>query len=60
MREAYDEKYICFGSIESQFYAELNEKAGLDEEKYSPQMDQECWPGLAKDLRNVFRSKTQA
>ena len=33
------------------------EKAGLDEEKYSPKMDKECWPGLAKDLRNVFRSK---
>ena len=58
--ETQDEKYICLGSIEPQFYAELIEKAGLDEEKYSPQMDQESWPQLTEDLRNVFRSKTQA
>ena len=32
--ETQDEKYICLGSIEPQFYAELIEKAGLDEEKY--------------------------
>ena len=38
--ETKDEKYICIGSIEPQFYAELIEKAGLDEGKYTPQMNQ--------------------
>ena len=58
--ETKDEKYICIGSIEPQFYAELIEKAGLDEGKYTPQMDQGSWPQLTEDLRDVFRSKTQA
>ncbi len=58
--ETKDEKYICIGSIEPQFYAELIEKAGLDEGKYASQMDQESWPQLTEDLRDVFRSKTQA
>ena len=58
--ETKDEKYICIGSIEPQFYAELIEKAGLDEGKYAPQMDQGSWPQLTEDLRDVFRSKTQA
>ena len=58
--ETRDEKYICLGSIEPQFYAELVEKAGLDGEKYSLQMDQESWPQLTEDLKNVFRSKTRA
>ena len=58
--ETKDEKYICIGSIEPQFYAELIEKAGLDEGKYTPQMNQESWPQLTEDLSDVFRSKTQA
>ena len=58
--ETKDEKYICIGSIEPQFYAELIEKAGLDEGKYTPQMNQGSWPQLTEDLSDVFRSKTQA
>ena len=58
--ETKDEKYICIGSIEPQFYAELIEKAGLDEGKYTPQMNQRSWPQLTEDLSDVFRSKTQA
>ena len=58
--ETEDGKYVCIGSIEPQFYSELIEKAGLDREKYGPQMDQSLWPELTKDLEIVFRSKTQA
>ena len=58
--ETKDEKYICIGSIEPQFYAELIEKAGLDEAKYTPQMNQGSWLQLTEDLSEVFRSKTQA
>ena len=58
--ETSDGKAICIGSIEPQFYALLVEKAGLDTEKYSAQMDPERWPALKADLMEVFRSKTQA
>ena len=58
--ETQDGKFVCIGSIEPQFYAELIEKAGLDQEKYAPQMDQSMWPELSKDLESVFLTKTQA
>ena len=58
--ETEDGKFVCIGSIEPQFYAELIEKAGLDQEKYAPQMDQSMWPELSKDLESVFLTKTQA
>ena len=58
--ETQDGKFVCIGSIEPQFYAELVEKAGLDKEKYAPQMDQSMWPELSKDLESVFLTKTQA
>lgn len=58
--ETQDGKFVCIGSIEPQFYAELVEKAGLDKEKYAPQMDQRMWPELSKDLESVFLTKTQA
>ena len=55
-----DDKHICIGSIEPQFYALLIEKAELDPEKYAPQMDASQWPALKADLQDVFLSKTQA
>ena len=58
--ETQDGKFVCIGSIEPQFYVELVEKAGLDKEKYAPQMDQSMWPELSKDLESVFLTKTQA
>ena len=57
--ETKDGKHVCIGSIEPQFYAELIEKAGLDSERYSAQMDQTLWPELTDDLAIVFLSKTQ-
>ena len=58
--ETQDGKFVCIGSIEPQFYAELIEKAGLNKKKYAPQMDQSMWPELSKDLESVFLTKTQA
>ena len=54
-----DDKHICIGSIEPQFYALLIEKAGLDPEKYASQMDAAQWPTLKADLADVFLSKTR-
>jgi alpha-methylacyl-CoA racemase len=58
--ETSDGRHICIGSIEPQFYALLLEKAGLDKEKFKPQMDAKQWPALKDELTRVFKTKTQA
>ena len=57
--ETQDGKYICLGSIEPQFYAELVEKAGLDPERFSAQMDAQRWPDYKAELIEVFKSKSR-
>lgn len=52
-------EYICIGSIEPQFYAELVEKAGLDAQLFQPQMDPSKWPDLKAELMRVFKTKTR-
>jgi alpha-methylacyl-CoA racemase len=58
--ETSDGKAICIGSIEPQFYALLVEKAGLDPQRFSAQMDQSQWPAFKEELARVFGSRTQA
>ena len=57
--ETQDGEHICIGSIEPQFYALLVEKAGLDPERFKPQMSPDHWPELKAELRRVFRTKTR-
>ena len=57
--ETADGKYVSIGSIEPQFYELLLEKAELDPQKYSAQMDQTGWSELKADLTQVFKSKTR-
>ena len=57
--ETSDGGYISLGSIEPQFYALLVEKAGLDAEDFSAQMDQSRWPEFKEKLTTVFKSKTR-
>ncbi len=58
--ETQDGLFICIGSIEPQFYAELVQRAGLDEELFAPQLDTSKWVDLKAELQKVFMSKTQA
>ena len=58
--ETSDGRYVCVGSIEPQFYALLVEKAGLDPDRFKPQMDAKQWPALKRELADVFKRKTQA
>ncbi len=58
--ETSDGEYICLGSIEPQFYALLVEKAGLDPERFSAQMDGAQWSAFKDELAEVFKSKSQA
>ena len=57
--ETQDGKYICIGSIEPQFYALLVEKAQLDKERFSAQMDSGQWPAFKEELKEIFKSKTR-
>ncbi len=57
--ETKDAKHIALGSIEPQFYALLIEKAGLDAEEFSAQMDQSRWPEYQEKLTSVFKTKTR-
>ncbi|MCY4531512.1 MAG: CoA transferase, partial [Gammaproteobacteria bacterium] len=57
--ETSDGKFISVGSIEPQFYALLLEKAGLDTDEFSPQMDQSRWPEYKDKVSEVFKSRTR-
>lgn len=57
--ETKDGKYVSIGSLEPQFYAQLIEKAELDPELFSNQMNQQEWPTLKEKLSEVFKLKTQ-
>lgn len=57
--ETSDGKFISIGSIEPQFYALLLEKAGLDADEFSAQMDQSRWPEYKDKITQVFKSKTR-
>ena len=57
--ETSDGQYICVGAIEPQFYAELLQKAGIDDERFAAQMDREQWPDLSERLAKVFKTKTR-
>jgi alpha-methylacyl-CoA racemase len=57
--ETSDGEAICIGSIEPQFYALLVEKAGLDPERFSAQMDTAQWPAFKEELQAVFKTKTR-
>ena len=54
-----DDKYISLGSIEPQFYSLLVEKAGLDVDRFSAQMEQGKWVEFKAELAEVFKTKTR-
>ena len=58
--ECKDGKYVSFGSIETQFYAELLKLTGLEgDAEFARQMDKSQWPHLKKRIAEVFRTKTR-
>ncbi len=59
--ETADGKFISIGSIEPQFYAELRQRAGLEEDRaFDAQHDKAQWPVLKEKLTTLFKSKTRA
>ena len=57
--ETADGKYICIGSIEPQFYAELLRLSGLDKEELPKQNDRSQWPAMQDRLVTLFATKTR-
>ena len=57
--ETKDGKFVCIGAIEPQFYAELVEKAGLDPQRFAPQMDAARWGEFKTELAAVFKTRTR-
>ena len=55
-----DGKYVSFGSIEPQFYAEMLQKLGLENDpEFARQMDKSAWPNLKKRMREIIGGKTR-
>ncbi len=58
--ECADGDYICIGSIETKFYAELLEKLGLDAKILPRQHDRARWGELQAAFGAAFRTRTRA
>jgi alpha-methylacyl-CoA racemase len=62
--ETADGQYVSFGSLEPQFFAELNRLTGLadDQDGKGPipqQMDRATWPAMKARLAAVIKTKTR-
>ncbi|MDB5617585.1 CaiB/BaiF CoA-transferase family protein [Tardiphaga sp.] len=51
--------FISIGSIEPQFYAQLRELVGLDEDCYDNHMNPANWAALKQKLATVFKTKSR-
>ncbi len=57
--ETKDGKWVSIGSIEPQFYAELLQLCGLEQEKLPGQLDRSQWPAMKQRLTALFKTKTR-
>ncbi|ABF12415.1 CaiB/BaiF CoA transferase family protein [Cupriavidus metallidurans] len=55
-----DDKVVCVGAIEPQFFALLCEKLGVKPELRDAQNDRKRWPILRAELEQIFKGQTQA
>lgn len=55
-----DDKWICVGALEIQFFTVLLDKLGIPPGDYPNHWDSECWPGMRARFETIFRSHTQA
>ena len=57
--ECRDGGYIAIGALEPKFYALLLEKCGVDEPEFAEQLDASRWPGLRRQLAEVFKTRSR-
>ena len=54
-----DGRWVSIGAIEPQFYAELCDRLGLDDDLRANQMDQSRWPELKERIAEVVAGHTR-
>lgn len=58
--ETADGRYVAFGAIEPQFYAQFRHFLGVsDDPAFDQQMDPGAWPHLKEKVAAIVRSKTR-
>src|SRR5437867_1468338 len=57
--ECADGKFLAVGAIETQFYAELLKRTGLENEELPFQLDRPQWPSMKERFAELFRTKTR-
>ena len=57
--ETADGKYVCVGSIEPKFYANLMKQIGLDREELHEQNDRSAWQATRERLAGIFKRHTR-
>lgn len=55
-----DDKWICIGALEPQFFAELLGRLQISASEFPNQMDRDCWPAMRTRFEKIFLSNTQA
>jgi alpha-methylacyl-CoA racemase len=55
-----DEKWICIGAIEPQFFSELLAKLDIPASEFPDHLDRACWPAMRARFEQIFASKPQA
>lgn len=57
--ECKDGGFMSIGALEPQFYAELRQLAGLEEDCYDAQMDCDGWPVMQDKMVALFKTRTR-
>jgi alpha-methylacyl-CoA racemase len=57
--ECADGGWIAIGSLEPQFYGELLDRLGIEDEQFRRQHDPAVWPALRERLERLFRTRTR-
>lgn len=55
-----DDKWICIGALEPQFFAALLDKLQIPASEFPDHTDRSCWPALRARFEQVFASRSQA
>lgn len=55
-----DDRFLCVGSLEPQFYAQLRQIAGLNEPLFDQQWDRARWPAMRERMAQVFATRSRA
>ncbi|MET0535400.1 MAG: CaiB/BaiF CoA-transferase family protein [Steroidobacter sp.] len=55
-----DDKWICIGALEPQFFAELLRRLNIPASEFPNHQDRACWPAMRARFEQIFASETQA